>query len=494
MNKPDLSKPTRQELRGLLVIFAFEAQKMVRAFWPILILIFVQKNNLPPGITAPLVLGFAAALLVLHTILFYLNFYFYIEGDQFVLKKGYLKKKVLSIPLERIQSVNTKQNLLQQILNVYTLEADSAGSVGHELRIYSLNGRYAKELTAYLQNFKITIVDDTAEPDSSAPVAEKTILQLSPLELLKIGISQNHIRTGLIIVAFGSQIFSQIKDIFQEEADQYSDSAANYLSNSGFLIITTLIILFLILSIAASLVLTVIKYYDFKLVKTNETYRITSGLLNKRNVLIPFSKVQQLNWETGPLKRIFGIYRISFKQAVSKQSRKVQLADAPGCLAKHLQDARNEIFEQDLPDESEKIYAHPRYFNLLWFQQGWLPAILPLPLYIEEPLWLIAGAAWLVFSAIYALLAVRKRYFQFNKTQILVHKGAIGDFWQQAQSFKTQTVDFRQSYFQKRRKLATLRINNASGHISIPYIREDMAKRLMNYLIFHVELSERKWM
>ena len=143
MNKPDLTKPTRQELRGFLVIFAFEVLKKLRALWPILILIFAQKNLLPTGVTIPMVIGLVLLLLLIHSILFYLNFYFYVEENQFILKKGYLRKKVLSIPLERIQSVNTKQNILQQLLNVYSLEVDTAGSAGKELKIYSLSGSNA---------------------------------------------------------------------------------------------------------------------------------------------------------------------------------------------------------------------------------------------------------------------------------------------------------------------------------------------------------------
>ena len=138
MSKPDLTLPTRQELRGFLVIFAFEAIKTLRAFWPIFILLLAQKNRLPIGVTIPMVIGLILLILLIHSILFYLNFYFYVEENQFILKKGYLRKKVLSVPLERIQSVNTKQNILQQLLNVYSLEIDTAGSVGKELKIYSL--------------------------------------------------------------------------------------------------------------------------------------------------------------------------------------------------------------------------------------------------------------------------------------------------------------------------------------------------------------------
>ncbi len=424
MNKPDLTKPTRQELRGFLVIFVFEVLKKLRAFWPIFIVIFAQKKLLPTGVTIPMVIGLILLLLLIHSILFYLNFYFYVEENQFVLKKGYLRKKVLSIPLERIQSVNTKQNILQQLLNVYSLEIDTAGSAGKELKIYSLSGSYADYLTQFLQSHKENKIKDKSELNSNI-IREEEILKLSPSDLLRIGISQNHLRTGLLIVAFGSQIVGQIQDLFKKQTDAYSDSVQNIMSSSGILFYTGLALFFIVVSILATLLVTVLKYYDYKLVKHQESYRITAGLINKRKVLLPFSKVQQLNWETGPIKKLFGIFKISFKQAVSKQMQQKHVADAPGCLNQHIKSIRDEIFKGDLPDHSEKIYAHRRYFNPLWLLSGWIPALIPIALYIYEPMWLIAGGTWLALSALYCRMAVRKRYFQFNKTQLIVGKGAI---------------------------------------------------------------------
>ena len=493
MSKPDLTKPTRQELRGLLAIFGFEVQKKLRAIWPIFIVIFAQKKLLPSSITIPMVIGIVILLMLVHAILFYLNFYFYIDENQFVIKQGYIRKKVLSIPLERIQSVNTKQNILQQLLNVYSLEVDTAGSAGKELKIYSLSSSYTDHLTQFLQSHKENTNEEASDSISKAN-EEVEIVKLSLSDLLRVGISQNHLKTGLIIIAFGSQIVDQIQDLFRDETDAYSNSFQNFIYDSGILFFTGLAIIALVVSFLATLLYTVVKYYDFKLIKYQQSYRITAGLFNKRKVLLPFSKIQQLNWETGPIKKMFGIYKISFKQAVSKQVQQKQVVDAPGCLNPHIESIRDDLFEGDLPDTSKKIYSHRRYFNLLWIQRGWLPALLPSAIYIYEPLWLLAGGTWLVLSGLYCWMMVRKSYFQFNKSQLIVGKGAINTVWQQAEAYKTQSVDFRQSFFQKRRGLASLRVNNASGKIDIPYIPEDMANKLMNYLLYHVETSNKNWM
>ncbi len=497
MSSIDLTKPTRQSPRGLILIFLISVQKFIRAFWPILLLLVfrneVFKNN-------PVVLIAIAAfvvLLVIHSILYYLNFFFYLEDDEFILKKGYLRKQTLSIPFDRIQSVNTKQNLIQQLLNVVTLEIDTAGTAGKELKIHALNISVSGELQEQLQSEKkSTQTTEEAQAQKPGTGKEKLLLKLTPIDLLKIGISQNHIRAGLIILAFGLQIFNRIQDVFEKKAEQYSSEFIEFISTSNSALLTFLVIFFLLVSILFSLFRTVFKYFDFKLLKKEKSYRIESGLFNKRNVIIPLQKVQQLNWETGPLKKIFGIYHLVLKQAVSGQNRQQQqqLVDAPGCLTQHLEKLKSDLFGEDELTEVPRIYSDNFYFRRLWLLFGWIPVLAATPFFYSQWIFWISAPIWLLGSAGYSYLIIRKRYFRMNNTQIRISKGAVSHKWEQMELHKIQAVEFRQSVFQKRRSLASIELMNASGTITIPYIDEKLAKQIYNYLLYHTEISKKRWM
>lgn len=495
MSKIDLTKPTRQSLKGLVFIFLQTIRQAVRMFWALIVVLVLQKNLLDNKLILGIALLVLIGLLLVHTILYYLNFYFYVKEGEFILKKGYLRKKILTIPLERIQSVNTKQNLIQQVLNVVALEIDTAGTAGKELKIHALEKSFANALHELLSKDKISKYS-SEENDSTLQQnnTEKLVLELTPVDLIKIGISQNHFRTGLIIIAFCFQIFNQIQDIFKEKAEEYSSEFVNYMSNSNWALITFLIVFFLIVSILFSLFRTLFKYFNFKLLKKENAYRVESGLFNKRNVLLPFNKIQELNWETGPIKKQFGIYNLVFKQAVSGQNRKIQLVDAPGCLAKHLELLKTDLFGEDKLSETAKFYSNNYYFRRLWILSGWLPLILTAPFLYTEIIYLIAAVLWLLFSAGYSLLVLKKRYFKINNSQIRISSGAISHKWKQMELFKIQSVEFNQTIFQKRRSLASLSLMNASGTMTIPYIDETMAKEIYNYLLYHTEISEKQWM
>lgn len=493
MNNIDLSKPIRQSVKGLVLIFIQSVRQSIRIFWPLILVIVFQEKILDNKLVVGLIGIIILFLLIVHTVLYYLNFYFYVSNNEFILKKGYLRKKVLTIPLDRIQSVNTKQNLIQQILNVLTLEIDTAGTAGKELKIHALEKSAATELQLQLRSAKNRVLE-IDEQKETKETAEQIILKLTPADLLKIGISQNHFRTGLIILVFGFQIFQRIEDLFTEKAEQYSSELFDFMSNSSFAIIIFLIIFFLIVSILFSLFRTVFKYFDFKLLKKESTYRVQSGLINKRNVLLPSNKIQELNWETGPLKQIFGIYNIVFKQAVSGQNKRNQIVDAPGCLNHHLQILKTDLFGKEVLEEIPKICSDNYYFRRLWTIYGLIPVLLTSPFLYNEWIFWLGATVWLLVTVGYSFLILKRRYFRMNKNQIRVSKGAISHEWKQMELFKIQSVEFKQTIFQKRKSLATLQLMNASGSMKIPYIDELIAKQIYNYLLYHTEISEKRWM
>lgn len=494
MSKMDLSTPTRQSIKGLVFIFLQTVRQAVRMFWALIAVVILQKNLVEYKALLPIAVVVIFVLFVVHSVLYYLNFYFYVKDGEFILLKGYLRKKVLTIPLERIQSVNTKQNLIQQVLDVVALEIDTAGTVGKELKIHALEKSFANALHDLLSNNAVNseALDDTESRTTSN--TEKLILKLEPIDLLKIGISQNHLRTGLIILAFGYQIFNQVQEIFKDKADEYSNEFVNFMSNSSLALIIFLGIFFLLASILISLLRTLVKYFDFKLLKKENAYRVEAGIINKRNVVLPHNKIQELNWETGPIKKQFGIYTLVFKQAVSGQNKKVQLVDAPGCLTQHLELLKNDLFGEDTLSSASKNFTNSYYFRRLWIFMGWLPVVLAAPFLYFDWLFGLAALVWLLATAAYSYLILKKSYFKINEDQIRVSSGAISHNWKQMELYKIQSVEFKQTFFQKRRSLASLKLMNASGTIRIPYIHQDMAKQIYNYLLFHTEISNKSWM
>ena len=494
MSRIDFSLPRRQSARGLILIYFQEGRKLFKTFWPILVPMLLTRHAEKKLWYIGAMLAFCMVLLLIHTILYYRKFQFHIDNGQFILRKGYINRKTLTIPLDRIQNVNTNQTLLQQLLNVMSVEIDTAGSANKELKINALSKPAATLLAMELSRYLEEAPSAAGETEARPAATEELIMQLTNRDLLRIGISQNHIQAALLIIVFGSQFYSQVKDFFKEQAEKYAHEAFDFIGQSGWALITAMIIFFILISFLYSMIRTLILFYDLRLLRMNQSYRIVSGLLSRKNLLIPFRKIQQLNWETGPLKKLFGIYKVNFLQATSGVSAINTQIEMPGCLQRHIELLKSDLFGADNLIGQPVIRSCNVYFQRTWLYKGWLPALLFSPLLFLDWRYIFLLIAWVLFMLIFSRWTLKKSYFQVNGDQIRVSSGAISHTFMQMEFHKVQHVRFTQSWFYRKRGVASLEIGNASGKINIPFIEVQIARQLYDYLLWYAETSGRKWM
>ncbi len=90
---------------------------------------------------------------------------------------------------------------------------------------------------------------------------------------------------------------------------------------------------------------------------------------------------------------------------------------------------------------------------------------------------------------------MKKHYFRISEKLIENSTGAVGQKFSRMFNFKVQTVKYKQTIFQRRKNLATLKIYTAGGKVlSMPYINSDLAFELYNYLLYKAESNNKKWM
>src|SRR5690606_25278041 len=111
--------------------------------------------------------------LLLYAWIWYRNFQFYIDPleEVFVLQRGVWNKKKTLIQLNRIQQVNSSQHVIQQLLDVHTLEIETAGSAEPEIRIKAVKQATVEALKAYLMEHRAEsgFVETGAAPEAVVP-------------------------------------------------------------------------------------------------------------------------------------------------------------------------------------------------------------------------------------------------------------------------------------------------------------------------------------
>jgi len=506
MNNLELLKPQRQSILGVAVIFFSNLRKAFNFF---LAVIFVNLGTkfriLSLGLEEWAYILSLFFLVVSY--LQYLKFTFYIKGDNFVIEKGVLSQEKINVPFSRIQTVNTSQNLIQRILGVVGLKIDTAGSIQNEIQIPALTKDHAQQLREYLMERKYELGEESdTETDAENP-AEKSngnfkidsepILELNIKDLLLVGLTQNHFRSGLLLFAIVNGYIWQFEDYLLKPFESYLEETAESFLSQWLLLLPFAVALFLVISVLASVVSTAVTHFQFKFFLGEDGMRMNSGLIAKNTFNVPFGKIQYFKWESNPLRALIGFYTLRVKQAGTEAVNDRKLISIPGIKARSLVTVLNKQYpnRKDYPYQSFQI--NKLLFIQLAIWLGFLPTLVAVALnfFILEMVWFYALALVYLASALF----FSYRYFQTYAVQVnpdftLIKRGFVFPSTLLIPNYKLQNISLKQSIFQKRRGVASLQLYSAAGGENIVHLPYNEADELYNYLLFCIESSEQKWM
>lgn len=489
---------SKQSPRGILVIYFRQLYSTIKITW-ILIFFALKDFSKITQIGDGYVYATLIVLLLVYLVrayLIYQNFQFKVDENHFILKHGIFSKVNISIPFDRIQNINFKQNLIQQLINVHEVSIETAGSSQTEITIKALDLKKAQALKQLIFKRNKTKGDNLLVED------EKPLLRISPLELFKVSLTENHLKNLfffiLLLVGFFQQI-QQIADSFGEtdKLDGFIEESSNAIT-PNIIIILTLVSVLTIIAFVTSFVRVFLTHFNLTTFQKKNSFEINQGLFTKKSIVLKKKKVQSIVVSTNPLKRLIGISFITFKQAVSGQvnTKKNKVIKIVGCKKNQVDVVRTSLYTIDEIEQSDKKYPANYYAKRV---------------YIYNFLFLIIGYGALFFllfdlnSLLSILLVIplmlflirkklRKRFYKISNNYLLLGSGLIETHLAYLELFKVQNIKLKQSYFQQRRNVADIVLQTASGKITLPCLSFSEASKLYNYILFKVEKSTKEWM
>jgi putative membrane protein len=487
----DWSVPQRQSKSAIFIAVVNAIKDLLKFAWPIvLIYLFRGKgSSVGYGEIAFLLLPIAA---IVNATISFLLFRFYIVEGNLHIRSGFLFKKNITLPLEKIQAVHIDQNWMHQLFNVVKVSFDSSGSEKMEVKIIAID-RYRGEA---LREYILGVKPETANGMEAATEPEdNTIIRLNNNDLWKLSVSANHIRALLILLAF---LFTTFQNFTQVAGDEARGAWKWLKTFAGSHIVNTAIFLFIAAMVLALLVSTarvVLKYYRFCISRSEKGYHIRSGLIELKEKLVPFNKVQYISWNANWLRRQMNLYLLQLhtsganKDVADKQEIKVPITQIPYI------EQLSQFYHPLLPrEEFTTIRVSRLYILRKTLLAGVLPAV-------------AIGSVGYFFWKEYAFLALliipvtlfqcwlfqKKFSVHANEEALQLTKGVYGVtgiilLWQ-----KIQKVCWQQSIYEESKNLATVKLHTAGGIITIPYILEKDALRICNFALYKVESSVKPW-
>lgn len=496
----NLYERNRQSPVAIILILVRLIVRLTKQFWPILLVFLFRRGNYEGYWlnNVVIVLGLGSAII---SIISYFKFYFYIKGEELVIEKGVFQKSKINVPFDRIQTVNLQQNPIHRFFDVMALEIDTAGSAGKELSITAINRKNAEEIRSFLlEKSRAAKAERNGELEEeediqTEAIAEKALLGLSVLDLIKIGIGQNHIRRALILIA---SIFGMMEYASTIIGGSYEDQAKQLfkgIEGSVWGIVAVLVLFMVSASVLLTLVQTVLRYYNLKFLKTERGFKVVAGLITRREQSANLSKIQQIRWTNNPVKSLFKLFDLKLSQAASTVVGLKQAFYVPGCYEHHVDSVKEAYYPGVGETEFEKYRIQKVVIWRRFLYIGLVPfLLLSLNLYLSTngfPLWPIL---WLVLVFAYQYRYWYKWQFALSEDGLQTRSGVIGTNWNLLLWYKVQSVKIKQTIYQRRKGLCNLVFYTAAGGIVIPYIKHQQAQKIRDYVLYKIESSRKTWM
>lgn len=447
------------------------------------------------SIIAIAVLGF------IYSVIAFFKYYFYLKEDKLVVQKGVFKKTKMEIPFERIQSINYEQNIVHRIFDVVRVNVDTAGSAASELQINALDGDLAHTLSEIIlsHNQKKGVVKEDSESGQAIVEKPKRIFSLSIPQLLKVGATANHLRSGLVILAFFFWIWDNISEYssdLQEKIEDQIPDATEMILGSIFLVLI-LLALFIVASFLISMVRIIMTYYDLHMYRRGDGFMIQSGLLSRKQQAAKDHKIQLFSWSQNMLQKWADLFELQLKQASSVAINSKRSIKVVGMDQEDVRQCRQYLFEQydeEIEDiEVNNVHTYYRFRRLYYCT---ILAVPVLSLFIwggDYDKAMLAGILY-VIGIIGSFLSYKNKTYGFSEKLLRINGGTFGRASTLLLIHKIQSLSIAATPFQKRRSLGSLYIHTASGSVRIPDIAYQECLRMKNLFIAKVEGSNESWM
>ena len=438
----------------------------------------------------PYIIGILVlAFILISGIIKWKRFVYWFEDDELRIEYGLFVKKKRYIPFERIQSFNYTESILHRPFKLVKVTIETAGSgstTEAEAELTAITKEAAKQIEMELAFAKkrklskasIVVKEPTENHLDEEPKNESvTIFKMTMKDILILAATSG----GIGVVFSGIAVFmTQFSDIIPY--DVIYDEAVVFLK-FGFFMIAFSVFAFLLFSWIISVILTTLNYYQFTIIQENDQIVLTRGLLEKKKVTIPLGRVQGVRIVENPLRQLFGYCTVIVESAggsIDDQDKKIRLF--PLIKKSKIKQPLNQLFADF---DFEPVWttspkrAKPFYYRLdfIWV----IPVIVGIS-YFYYPYGLFS----LLLVPIFVLLGLwqhRSAGLSLTRNQLSLRYRSISKYTFFIEKKRMQSLEMRQSPFQKRKALASIETTIKSGmlgasaqvdHLQIEDIEEVM--------------------
>lgn len=416
---------------------------------------------------------------VLPSFLTWYRFMYRVDNGELKIEHGIFVKKHRYIRKERIQSIDRTETIFHRPFGLVKVKIETAGGGAKdpEAELAAVTKEEARRLEEALYG-----MGETAPSDGEQPTVKEdkwvSRRQLPTSDLLVAGATSGKIGVVFSILA---AISSQIDEVLP---DHFYSSLFHKLLASSFQLLAFLLLIVAIGAWILAIVGTVLRYNGFTLTRKDKELRIVSGLLERRQLTISLHRIQAIRIVEGILRQPFGYAAVYVESAGGSGEKDEDYSTVLFPLLRKKEVAAFlDEFVPGYPLLDEFVPAPKRAISpyLLWLL---IPALV---IAVPVAVWVPWGGFALFLLPLAAILGVMQyrdtgwsvsgkyrvlRFRKLSRTTVIVPKKNIQD------------REMRQSFFQKRNRLATYEVSviskSAGKHFRVKHINENEVRELLD--------------
>lgn len=411
-----------------------------------------------------LIASVGVVLFVLVTgVLSWLRFTYRMEDGELRIEYGVFIRNKRYIPFEKIQSLDLSEGILHRPFGLVKVKVETAGSSGTqeaEAVLSAITKLEAKEIEDTLMMQKRSVLPENQLEREEYSHAANLIYKITFKELVLLSVTSGGV--GVVISAVLAFIFQFDELIpYEKVFKSLKDLVA-----SGFMLISMLVFLGLLLAWIASFIGTMLKYANFTVEKLEKDIIIKRGLLEKRQITIPLNRIQAVSISENLIRQPLGYGTVFLESAggsaTNMDSAKVML------IPIMKKEAIIEYLESLLPDYDfrESLNQVPER-ALSRYQFKGLIVVVPIII-----LAIILSRPWGYFSLLLLPMVTLWQYLRYKAAawdikgkQLTLRYRDISKNTIVMKKNKIQSLHVKESYFQRKKDLITVQsiIKSGSG-------------------------------
>ena len=364
------------------------------------------------------------------------------------------------------------------------VQVETAGSSSNQAEaeltaIKKSDADLIRQEIASAKTMKAEIVDDSSDQVAAQP-QENVIYKISHRQLLFFASTSG--RAGVIISAIIA-FSAQFEDLIP--FDRIFNELGNYV-RVGYMLLSILIIIGLVLAWLLSVIMAYLKYNDFTVKKVGEDIVITRGLLEKRTTSIPIRRIQAVKITESPIRQPFGFASVSLENAggsITDQKNKenlvlpvVKKSEIAGILNKCLDEYNFKVDLEPAPKRANRRYLLVKSLIALIVATGLSIYFWPYGLFS----WLLPALAILL-----GVLQYKSAGWNFNGNQLVLRYRSIQQQTVFMRKNRIQSLYMNANWFQKRAGLTNIEavvMSSGGGHISkVSHINKVDAEKIYEW-------------